>query len=305
MASKKKKKQAIRSRRPQVKKKENPEKKLAKALTDLTKIFPRKKLARQFRITPRQVSTYKNFRKRKPLSAKKRNAILRFYKKLQAANHYEDLRYSYRVSGPGRRLAPVKWIPTAEVNDLIRKKGVKGTAKLLHVNQDTVLRWKSGKFQRIEPKNRERLYRARRKSIRASFDGIFLLLREWRREGERRLYSYPYILFYDRLKMTRDEALVYVQNDNRYRIKDSVIERRFEFSESSVARFTDHLTEIKRHGNPELTAQSTDSLRRFIDTEFKGRPRERLNERIETALNRRKRRRFSTPRSSYPGTSPA
>src|SRR5271157_1659812 len=92
----------------------NPERELAKALSDLNKIFGRKKLAKQFRIKIWQVSAYKNYRKRKLFDKKKRLKIMSFYKKLQEPRHGEDFQYNYKIVSKKKRLVPNIGLQTAE-----------------------------------------------------------------------------------------------------------------------------------------------------------------------------------------------
>lgn len=291
MASRKKKKRVGRKPVPQVRKKVNPERELAKALKDLGKIFPKKTLGRQFKIKPWQVSLYAKYKKRKPLPKKKQKAIMAFYKKLQRTKHHEDLRYAYSVSRAGR-ITPVKWIPAAEVLDLIRKQGVKKTAKTLNVSQDTVLRWKSGRFTRIKAKNREKLFKARQRSVHAGLDGIFFLQRDRFQSGDNYFYaSYSFIEFQSNLLMTRDEFLVYMQNKNYFRIKDSAIKTRYKFTEAEATRFIDHLATVKSHGDPALFQDSVYAINSFIDREFSGKVRERLTGHIDATLTKRKKKR--------------
>ena len=329
MASKKKKKRVIRKRsspvkkktplrkakrvlrRPQVKRrapvwkskkpvrKANPGRDLATALTDLTKIFPRKTLARQLRITPRQVTIYKTYRKRSPLPPKKEKAILAFYRKLQLAKNRENLKYSYHVTGARRRITPVKWVTVAEINDVVRsfkgKNGVKKAAKLIGVSEGTILRWRSGQGGRIKPKNRKGISRAHKKTMGESYDGVFSITREFRTVKGPAAYAYTFIAFYTAILYKNPQDFIrFVGDDTGYQVNGGeLINHPKKFTEAQAIRFIqDHMIKIKKSKNVSLWEKSVDALKRFVDTEFKGKAQERLIDVIDNASHGRKKKRI-------------
>ena len=261
---------------------------LAKALTDLNKLFTRKELSKKFKVKPGKISLYKRYKKGRG-NIKNQGKILRFYRKLQSNKHNEKLKYFYRTVGKDRRIEPSRNIPAAEINDLIEKlgydrktkkvvwsKGVKLTAKQLGVSAGTVRRWSKGRTGRIKKRKRERLRKVARKKLKVLY-GIFFLAEDFLPKQKKRYIEYHRILYYPNHPGNKTSFRAYVGQQTIYGVEDSLIAQRGKFSKEKANGFLDYLKQIrmeyKRTNNERLIAESVESCIQFVNDNFKGRER--------------------------------
>lgn len=277
------------------KKKIAPQRTLAKALTDLNKLFTRKELSRKFKVKPNKVSLYKHYKKGRE-KLKSQDKILRFYRKLQSNKHNEKLKYFYRTVGQDRRIEPSRNIPAAKISDLIEKlgydkktkkviwsRGIKRTAKQLGVSVGTVRRWSKGRTGRIKKKKREKLGRVIRKKLRALY-GIFFLAEDFLPKGKRRNIEYHRMLYYRNFHGNKTSFRAFVGEQTIYGIEKSLIAERGKFSKREANDFLDYLKEIRmeyrRTNNERLIAESVESCIQFVNDNFKGGERLRMIRKI-------------------------
>lgn len=252
----------------------NPEKELAKALTDLNKIFTQKQLAKKFKIKSWQVSKYKKYKKRKSLPPTQRGKILRFYRKLQANRHGEDLRYFYKVTGKKRRLESSIKLPTTEINELAKRIGVKKLAKKLGVKPATIRQWKLGR-SKITAAKRNKVYELYKKSVK-KLVGIFLLSEKFLPQGKKKRKSYSVMKYYKTFLGDEEEFRIYVEDQEYFGLEDSLISPKKKFGESKAANFLSHLAEVKRNSDRGLIMKSIEESKYFINDNFSGEKRKRL-----------------------------
>jgi transcriptional regulator with XRE-family HTH domain len=283
MNARKKKKQAkIQAER---RKKKNVGRDVSKALKDFTRVLTRKEIGKRFNLTTREVTYYTRYRGQRPLTYAQRRKILAFHKKLKEHRHGEEFQYSYRTKGKDRRIQSVIWIPTKEVNDLIKKLGEKEAAKRLGISKYTLDRWKSGKFKRLKPKHGQKLYKTFKKEFPKKFDGIFFLVspedQYFHHKGWIDSYfHYSIILFYQNNEGTKDDLLSYARQ-NYFRIKEWIIKPPKKFTEREALRAIDWLTDVVKGGSDEKITSGVAALSEFIDQEFKGKVRTRLQKKLQ------------------------
>ncbi len=273
-------------------KKENPDRELARAFTDLTRVFSKKELEKRFKITGHQISTYKRYRKRKPFESKKRRKVLLFYRKLQASKHNEKIRFNYDTRGKKRRLFASKGIPTRKVQSLVKRKGVgiKRLAKEMGVSPDTVRRWSRGKGK-LTTKQKNRLYRLSRKYY-AHLNGLFFLrLRDeyQKKSWQGRQRGYSLIKYYNgHFYGSESELRGFVIEDNQTStlIDELIVPRgkptggRIGPKERRASSFFNHLSEVKAAGDYALLQRSLINSREFVHANFKGSAAGRLLRKI-------------------------
>ena len=180
---------------------------LAKALTDLSKIFTQKDLAKRFKLKPAQIRYYKRYRKVKPLAKRKRTPIISFYQKLLAKEKGEDRRYHYRVVRKRIKLAPVLFqrktlelLKSPEIKKLAKKEKVSPEtilAKKLKVSRQIIKKWAKRDVRRLKKESRQKLFRAYQKIARRLV-GLFSIQREFETKwGRRMVYrSYREIVYH-------------------------------------------------------------------------------------------------------------
>lgn len=246
------------------------DRKLAKALVDLTKILSQKELAKKFKIKKWQVAAYKQYKKRKPFNKKKRAAILRFYDKIKKAEKGEDLLYHYRVVA--ERIQPILALPTSMVRELIKEIGIERLAKKMKVTPETVKRWQRGKV-RIKLKNKTRLFQVYKRYLYLKkWIGLFFLSREFKYNKRFRRYYY---IHYERFFYGTKEQFYKHILDTEWgdiEIIDSLIGEKKIFKAKEVEIFLEHLERVHEG----YIKKSLKACREFLEDNFKGRILTRL-----------------------------
>jgi len=252
-------------------KKTTLDKDLAKALTDLNKVFSATSLGKKFKIKPWKVYYYKRYRKRKPFPKKIKGKILRFYKKLRDRKKEEDLRYHYKVV-KRKRLKPVTFIGKIKTKELIKKIGKDELAKRMGVKPKTIERWAEGRFDRVRKKTKEKLYQEYKK-IRELAGIFFLYYRFKTRWGKRRiLREYCKIKYYPGFSGTKQGFLDYIREKEFYDIEEYLIAEQRKFKLLDVIKFLKNLKNVSQA----YFIESIEDCRQFIEDNFDRKQRTKL-----------------------------
>ena len=253
---------------------------LIRAVRDLSQIFTQKELSKRFKITPSQIRYYKQYRKRKPLPKRKREAIIRFYGKLKDRERKEDYRYHYVVVK--RRIKKGKDIIQRQTLDLIEEIGAEKLAKKIGVKPETIIRWSNRRVGRLRKEHRRRLYRLHSKLIK-NLVGLFVIQREFKDKKERKK-KYNFIEYHGIFKGTEIGFESYILGTKQTEIEfiraeiiDSLIRKQGKFSVNEAKKFISHL------GNVPLSffAKSKNACYEFIVDNFTGKDKSKLLKELE------------------------
>lgn len=253
------------------------DRKLAKALTDLNKIFSQEDLAKKFKLKKHQIRYYKQYRKRKPLSPKKREAIIRFWQKLKKQKKKETQQYHYRVVRG--RIQPHYAPAYRQIDALIKKyRTPERLAKELKVSVQTAKRWIKKDFKRLKKENREKVYRLY-KEITKRWAGLFFIGRISTRRRKERIYTY--IKYFRNYYGAEDDFLMAVYDIEvgeewraklEIRIIDQLIAEERKFKVGDAKRFFEHLKEVSEG----KFRESLENCKAFVKEQFTGKTRDNL-----------------------------
>jgi len=243
----------------------NPERDLAKALTDLNKIFTTKELAKKFGIKTWQVSRYKKYRKRKPFDKRKREQILKFYKDIIERKKGLDYKYGYRIIRG--RVQPILDYDIIKVKELVDEIGVEKLAKKIGVSPYTIRRWMTGGLLRFTNEARKKIDRLHQKTF-LKLAGIFFLSQGFEIAGGEELAHYKYIHYQENFKGSQDEFLNYIHSSERGfpDIIDFLIAQKGKFGKEKAKQFLRHLGRVSSAHKE----KSYQNCRLFVKHNFKG-----------------------------------
>jgi transcriptional regulator with XRE-family HTH domain len=262
---------------PQISQKQlKTRRKLGKIFVDLNKLFTIKEISQKFEIPEWKIQRLKKYRKVKLPEPKKINKVYRFYNKIKKRERKEDLIHHFTIER--KRIKPIKRLGIRQIKKLIKKYGIKGTAKKLKVSPSTIKRWEKGIPKRIKQKYRKKIFELYRE-ITKKLVGIFLIAVRFRQKRGRFSKPYRYISYEHYFNGTEEEFLFYISTKEygEIEIEDNLIGKLKSFTYSEAIDFLENLKKVDKP----FFARSFKACQEFIEENFIGKTENRLLTKLE------------------------
>jgi len=237
------------------------DRKLAKALIDLNKIFPQEEIVKRFTIKKWRISAYKRYKKRKPFDKRKRRAILKFYDDILDKKPLQR-QYDYRVVK--KRVRPIVDHIVIKTRDLKTRIGIKKLAREMKVKPETITKWEKGK-QIPSFKKRQKLWQITQKYLKRLV-GIFFVSKSKPKEPPKKGFEEYSIIFYQKIFYGTKKEFHNFIRIGVVEMHDSLIGERGTFKKKEATNFLENLEELDKA----YLRSSAEACRDFLKHNFKG-----------------------------------